>query len=97
MNRTQLTEALADLLNGPTHIDHVTRNMVLIEAARLLLDFPTDEMVEAAARHYHAEVGRRSGVDMAWETSYDSEQADFLRVTSDALEAVRRLIFEEEQ
>jgi hypothetical protein len=55
--------------------------------SRRILTVPIDEMVLAAAKSYHAEVGRRSGVDLAWETSYDSEQADFLRVARDGLAA----------
>jgi hypothetical protein len=44
VDRTQLTEALAELADGIVS-SRVTD--VVAEAARLLLDFPTDEQVEA--------------------------------------------------
>ena len=56
IDRDQLTEALADFDNPPNSTeawedDHrMGRSLrIIAEAARILLDFPTDEQVEAAA------------------------------------------------
>ena len=43
--------------------------------------------MEAAARFYSAEVGRRSGSTLTWEAMYEEEQADFLRVSTGAVNA----------
>lgn len=42
---------------------------------------------EAAARFYSDEVGRRSGSSLTWEAMYEEEQADFLRVSTGAVDA----------
>ena len=55
----------------------------IVEAARRV----ANPDYEAAARHYHAEVGHRSGTNLSWEASYPEEQADFLRVSTDAVDA----------
>jgi hypothetical protein len=49
MDRTQLTEALSNINRNYANQAGaaVVDVMPLMEAARLLLDFPTDEMVEA--------------------------------------------------
>ena len=41
----------------------------------------------AAAKVWHAEVGRRSGTNLSWEASYPDEQADFLDIATRALDA----------
>lgn len=47
-----------------------------------------EEAVEAMARVYFDEVGRRSGVTLAFETAYDEEQADFKYVAGLALDGL---------
>ncbi len=42
---------------------------------------------EAAAKVWHAEVGRRSGTNLTWDATYPDEQADFLEVASRAIDA----------
>ena len=93
--RAVLTEALAGLFEGhlrPIQQVDPTRLGVLIEAARLLLAFPTDEMVQAFADadewvlYDRDQFGNLTG---AWHYV----TADELRA---GLEAVRRTIFQED-
>jgi hypothetical protein len=58
-------------------------NVKVVEAAEKY----ADPDYEAAARHYSDEVGRRSGSKLTWEAMYESEQADFLRVSTGAVNA----------
>ncbi len=58
-------------------------NVKVVEAAE---KYANPDM-EAAARFYSAEVGRRSGSTLTWEAMYEEEQADFLRVSTGAVNA----------
>jgi hypothetical protein len=80
-NRDQLIEALAVLNEGGIELDFWEKP--LDEAARLMLDFPTDEMVEAArlADHDYAKARRQEGEE------HPQGKAGFV------LEAVRRVMF----
>ena len=54
-DQTQLTEALATIEGyQPIDVTHEVALSVVRDAARLLLDFPNDEMVEAAERAYYS-------------------------------------------
>ena len=81
IDRTQLTEALGHAEHWLSlHTD--TEKQVMAEAARILLDFPTDEMVE------HGAVALSEKYPM-FVASYAAPR----EVTRVVLEAVRRVMF----
>lgn len=49
---------------------------------------PSEQAIEIVARKWFDIVGERSGVDLAFETAYDSEQADFREQASRLLVAL---------
>ena len=67
-------------------------NVKVVEAAEKY----ADPDYEAAARYYSDEVGRRSGSNLTWEAMYEEEQADFLRVSTGAINAALGVTEEEE-
>jgi hypothetical protein len=81
IDRTQLTEALADVRDLADGSEPPSLH-ALAAAARLLLDFPTDEQVEAAARGM-------------W-PSPAKPNANGLKQARAALEAVRQTMIGEE-
>ncbi len=56
---------------------------LFVDAARRVANLD----MEAAARFYSDEVGRRSGSSLTWEAMYEEEQIDFLRVSTGAVNA----------
>ena len=93
MNRDQLTEALAHV-GGPAgkswNGDHYLVNEVVIAAARILLDFPTDEMVEAAANalHQHGPADNGNEQTPRWQDCHRRDAHE--GAGRNVLEAVRR-------
>ncbi len=75
-------DAIGPLIEGDYGV-MVSKDSPIVEAARRVANLD----MEAAARFYSAEVGRRSGSKLTWEAMYEEEQADFLRVSTGAVNA----------